>query len=158
MKRGEELKPLSWDHHHGLVLSFRLKRGLNKNIAGELMVDYINQAWENTLLPHFKKEEDLLAVALEKYSGSADVLIKKLKRDHQFFRNLMRKINFKDVNLKSCLQEFAESLERHIRFEERDFFPAVENQVPPRQLDLIGRSLQALHQAAEMSWTPEFWR
>jgi hemerythrin-like domain-containing protein len=158
MKRGDELTPLSWDHHHGLVLAFRLKRGLNKNAEAAIMADYVKQAWENSLEPHFSKEEKFLIEPLEKYSKSADLLIRQLKRDHLFFRNLINKIKTKNSNLKSYLQEFAEALEKHIRFEEREFFPAVEKQVPPKQLQVIGRSIHDLHQTADMCWTPEFWQ
>jgi hemerythrin-like domain-containing protein len=158
MKRGEELAPLSWDHHHGLVLAFRLKRGLNRNADGLIMADYVKQAWENSLKPHFDKEERFLIKPLEKYSKSADLLIRQLKRDHLFFGNMINKIKTKNSNLKSYLQEFAEALEKHIRFEEREFFPAVEKQVPPKQLALIGRSIHALYQTVDMCWTPEFWQ
>jgi len=158
MKRGDELAPLSWDHHHGLVLAFRLKRGLNKNAAGTIMADYVKQAWDKSLEPHFNKEEKFLIEALEKHSKSSDLLIRQLKRDHQFFRNLIHKIKSKDINLKSQLKEFAEALEKHIRFEEREFFPAVEKQVPPKQLQIIGKSIHDLHQPVDMCWTPEFWQ
>ncbi len=158
MKRGDTLKPLSWDHHHGLVLAFRLKRGLNKNTDGAIMADYVKQAWENSLEPHFNKEESFLIEPLEKYSKSADLLIRQLKRDHLFFRILINKIKLKDINLKAQLQEFAGALEKHIRFEEREFFPAVEKQIPLKQLQVIGKSIHDLHQTVDMCWTPEFWQ
>ena len=157
MKRGEELKPLSWDHHHGLVLAFRLKRGMNKGAPDSIMAEYVQYAWENSLQPHFNKEEKYLIAALEKYSNSTDLLIRQLRRDHSFFRKLLLKIKLKDINLRSLLQEFAEALEKHIRFEERDFFPAIENIVPVKQLQIIGRLLHELHQTVDMCWVPEFW-
>lgn len=157
MKRGDELKPLSWDHHHGLVLAFRLKRGLNRGVAGSIMADYVKQVWENSLDPHFKKEEKYLVEPLENHTKSADLLIRQLKRDHLFFRNLIHKIRLKNDNLKAQLQEFAIALEKHIRFEEREFFPAVEKHVPLKELQLIGKTILELHQSSDLYWTPEFW-
>jgi len=157
MRRGEELKPLSWDHHHGLVLAFRLKRGMNKGAADSAMADYVSYAWEKSLRPHFDKEEKYLVDMLEKYSNRADLLIRQLKRDHQFFRNLIHKIKLRDINLRAQLQEFAEALEKHIHFEEREFFPEVEKQVPAKQLKIIGQFLHELHQTVDMCWVPEFW-
>jgi hemerythrin-like domain-containing protein len=157
MTRGDELKPLSWDHHHGLVLAFRLKRGMNKGADKQVMTDYILHAWHNTLHRHFSKEEEFLVEPLKKYSRNGKELIGKLKIEHTFFKELLGKIEQRDKNLFSSIQDFAEALEKHIRFEERDLFPAVEKSIPPKLLQKIGHSLHELHQTGDMCWTPEFW-
>jgi len=157
MKRGEELKPLSWDHHHGLVFAFRLKRGIQKGATNGVMADYVLHAWNGTLQHHFEKEEEFLVEPLKKYAENGKELITRLKKEHAFFHKLIETIGQRGKNLPSLIQDFAVALEAHIRFEERDLFPAVEKSIPPKLLQKIGHSLHELHQTGDMCWTPEFW-
>ena len=40
------------------------------------------------------------------------------------------------------LLAFADLLERHVRWEEREFFPACEERIGPEELDRIGHELE----------------
>jgi hypothetical protein len=48
-------------------------------------------------------------------------------------------------------------MKAHIRFEEREVFPALEAQVPEAVLREVGAQLQEDHAEADLGWTPAFW-
>lgn len=58
---------------------------------------------------------------------------------------------------KSLLLELAEKLEAHIRFEERELFPYIENTLPEQQLDEIGRLIGQVHHPYVETYPNVFW-
>lgn len=125
MKRHEALKQLSRDHHFGLLLCWKLKSGIKKEVSVERMAKYIRVFYEHNLKPHFAEEEETIFKIL----GEQDPLIAEAIREHRIFANWIDKIN--DV---SQIQDFYELLEKHIRTEERQIFPAIEEAATDEQL------------------------
>lgn len=125
MKRDPRLHGLSSEHHQGLVLARRLAQG--RLDAGEL-----RRRFDAELEPHFRVEEDVLLPALET-SGEA-ALVARTRRDHAELRALVEKAGGGDA---AALARFAALLNEHIRFEERELFPAAEARVPGAILDRV---------------------
>ena len=71
MKRNSNLQTLSWEHHDGLVLAFRIERGLRKNSDPGLIRSYLLHAWEKDLTHHFWQEEEILP-GIRVAAGEAD--------------------------------------------------------------------------------------
>jgi hypothetical protein len=108
MKRDARLRVLSSEHHHALVLARRASRG-------ELSLADAQRAFDEDLAPHFAVEESLLLPPLCA-AGRPD-LAERTLREHDRIR---------DALSRSEIGEFGRLLTEHVRFEERELFPACE--------------------------------
>ena len=132
IKRNELLKPISREHHHGLLLCWKIRTGLKNNIAPERIKKYVDWFFEKQLLPHFEIEELYIFPIL----GNEHELVKKALSEH---RRLTRLYNSQTEVLKN-LNLFEEELEAHIRFEERILFNEIQAVVSEAQLEFIKES------------------
>jgi len=157
MKRDKNLHPFSWEHHHGLVIAKRLQTGLEKQANPEVMSDYALAMWEEHLKPHFQHEEVYLVPVMEKYAPNGhSPLIDRLRQEHAEIRQLVQRIQA-NPNRGSLLECFAESLVKHIRFEERELFPYAEQIIPETEMAEMGRLLHDHYAERCIDWEPEFW-
>jgi hemerythrin-like domain-containing protein len=125
MKRDPRLHALSSEHHHGLVLARRVAQG-------RLDAAAVRQRFDAELGPHFRIEEEVLLPALE--DAGAAALATRTRRDHVELREHLAAA---ERGEQGRLAQFAATLERHIRFEERELFPAVEALLSGEQLDRV---------------------
>ena len=132
IKRNEFLKPISREHHHGLLLCWKIRTGLKNNIAPERIKKYVDWFFEKQLLPHFEIEELYIFPIL----GNEHELVKKALSEH---RRLARLCNSKTDLLKN-LNLIEEELESHIRFEERILFNEIQEVANKTQLEFIKES------------------
>jgi hemerythrin-like domain-containing protein len=155
MKRNQNLITLSWEHHDGLVVAFRLQKGLKNHIATEKLSYYILYVWEQVLSGHFWQEEQTLIAQLAKTTESRAAL-EKMKTDHNRFRQLIEDLK-SDMARSDHVNTFSSLLNQHIRFEERDLFPLLENECSPEELSHIGDFLKKHHKIACLDWQDKFW-
>lgn len=150
MKRNENLVPLSRDHHFGLLCSWKIREGIKKKISYERIKNYINYYWKENLKRHFEIEDIVLP---ETENNSLQV---QMEREHVDIRRLIAKINqSQDVRL---LGNFADALRSHIRFEERLYFPHLEEYLSDEKMHEIGSRLDQIHQKEEDCYQDEFWK
>ena len=57
VKRSISLTPISREHHHGLLLSWKIREGLKKKLAPKRIKRYTDWFWECHLQSHFDFEE-----------------------------------------------------------------------------------------------------
>jgi hemerythrin-like domain-containing protein len=137
LKRSRELKPLSSEHHQALLVAFQLKKGLAghgesagapKDLPGLLA---LARRYEEALLhAHTRAEEELLGRHLD---GER---LRRLKFEHQELIRLMGLAKTATPpDSRNALSAFAELLERHVRWEEQELFPFLEEQV--QEADLV---------------------
>lgn len=129
LKRHKALQPFSRQHHHGLLLSWKIRSGFNKNIEVERIKTYADWFFENELLPHFDLEETHIFPLLD----ADHEWIKRALAEH---RRLKRLFN-DDKDVERSLHKIEEELEQHIRFEERTLFPEIQKNATEAQLELI---------------------
>lgn len=129
IKRIEQLKALSREHHHGLLLCWKIREGIKRNIETERIKKYVDWFWDNHLQQHFKTEENLLFPIL----GSQNELIQQALTEHRRLKRLFE--NKKDIHKSISLIE--EELEKHIRFEERVLFNEIQKVATPQELDKL---------------------
>jgi hemerythrin-like domain-containing protein len=144
MKRSRQLKPLSSEHHQALLVAFQLRKGLAghpdtagapKDLPGLLAL--ARRFEEQVFRPHTKAEEDLLG----QYLPAADM--RRLTSEHAEMTRLIGSAKGARAHeLRASLQQFAELLERHIRWEERELFPYAEGHVDEATLATIGGELE----------------
>ncbi|HZP71874.1 MAG TPA: hemerythrin domain-containing protein [Gaiellaceae bacterium] len=126
MKRHPALVHLSHDHHHALVQTRRLKAAA----AGTDPVaeaDVFAAFFAEETVPHFREEEELL-FPLAAWSEETRPLLVQALLDHQQLRALAARLDQRE-ELPATMVELADLLDRHVRLEERELFPLLEQVV-----------------------------
>ncbi len=157
MKRNTNLQTLSWEHHDGLVLIFRIERGLKKQSDPESIRSYILHSWETALIHHFWQEEKILPGILNQ-NPEGRILLKRMRQDHKAIEKLIVSLQRNFSDLPDLLEEFGKKLTTHIRFEERELFPFIERMADEQVLERIGNFLKYQHKPGNKAWEPVFWR
>ncbi|MDF2156504.1 hemerythrin domain-containing protein [Algoriphagus sp. CAU 1675] len=129
LKRHPTLHHLSHDHHHGLLLCWKIRQGFKLGIGPKRIRVYCEWFWENYLQAHFEEEEKTIFTVLPE----DDPMIKQALSEHKRLRKLFS--NWE--NSEKTLGQIEEKLEQHIRFEERVLFPVIQEKASPIQLDEI---------------------
>ena len=148
IKRDKNIQPLSREHHHNLLLCWKIRKGFSKGIAPERMKIYTDWFFEQYVLPHFKIEEKYLFPIL----GDENEMVKKALAEHRRLKRLFR--NNKKVEKSLSLIE--EELELHVRYEERQLFNEIQDKATPAQLAVIAEK----HDDAKFveNTQDEFWK
>jgi len=148
LKRHKALQPLSREHHHGLLLSWKIRSGFSKNIETKRIKVYADWFFENHLIPHFTLEETHIFTILDEDHE----LVKRALADHRRLKRLFT--NGEDAT--KNLHKIEEELEQHIRFEERTLFPEIQKAATEEQLALIA---EIHHEEGFVdNVEDEFWR
>lgn len=126
IKRVDALKPLSREHHHGLLLCWKIRQGIKLNVEPERIKNYLDWFWLSYLQPHFEIEEQYVFPVL----GNENELVKQALAEHRRLKRLFE--NGDDLSKTISLIE--EKLEKHIRFEERVLFNEVQAVANSEQL------------------------
>lgn len=153
MKRNINLIELSRDHHHGLLLGWKIKEGFKRNVDIGELVKYIEYFAKQALFPHFEEEENQLLSFLEDDNDYRKRLIK----EHSEIRNMVLELTKENMADKAGLQTLADKLEAHIRFEEREMFPYIEKTFSEADLDKLGKLISSVHQPYEENYPNKFW-
>lgn len=150
MKRNENLVPLSRDHHFGLLCSWKIQQGIKKNVSYDRIKNYINYYWENSLSKHFELEDIVLP------ETENNILQIQMENEHIEIKRLIKLINqSQDIQV---LSDFSDALRNHIRFEERIYFPHLEENLSDETMNEIGNQLNDIHQKEDDSYQDEFWK
>jgi hemerythrin-like domain-containing protein len=144
MRRSRELKPLSSEHHQALLVAFQLKQGLAghaesagapKDLPG--LGSLARRFGDHILKTHARAEEDLLCDVVP----AAELA--RLRAEHaELIRLLERARTASPADLRAHLGAFADLMERHVRWEERELFPYAEQHVDGATLARIGGELE----------------
>jgi hypothetical protein len=150
IKRSPELAPLSREHHEGLLLVWKIRQGLRMSLPALRIGSYVDWFWQHYLQPHFRMEEESLLPLLP--PGDPQAL--QLEEEHQELEALLH-INA-SIPDAALLEELAEKLNAHIRFEERQLFPRIEQLATPGQLSDI-HHLLTKQPSVQKTWDDPFW-
>jgi len=141
MRRSEALAPLSRDHHHALVIATALERA-DPDRAGEVAARFV-EFLSHHELSHFALEESvLLPVVPGEDTGRA--LVERLLADHAYLRGAWQRLrDSHDPPDLEFLRAVGARLRDHVRMEERELFPYLEQSLDPGTLDEVGARLLA---------------
>lgn len=128
MKRSKYLEHLSHDHHAGLQMVARIVKDLQDGAPGSRLAQLVRDFWASDLEHHFAEEERLLLPLMTRPPLAE--LGRRMKDEHL----LLRQLAHHEHDHEGKLAQFADVLKQHIRFEERELFPAVETNVPDHVL------------------------
>ena len=153
MKRNPHLIPLSKEHHFGLLFCWKLKQGVQKQAQPDVMRSYVQHFWQRQLQEHFALEDKALGRLLEPHHE----MQQRLKEEHQLLGRRIADVMSGTKSKPADFLELADLLTRHIRFEERELFPYLEETLTAGQMEGIGRQLSAQELIDDDSFTPAFW-
>jgi hemerythrin-like domain-containing protein len=129
VKRHAALVRLSHDHHHELVEARRLRAAADEDETARLAAAhaYVELFFTETVR-HFRDEEEVLFPAFVRRAGVTPDLRRVLDEHmqlHGLVRALRAEVAGGDVRSES-LRTLGDLLHEHVRLEERQLFPAVE--------------------------------
>lgn len=146
------MQALSRDHHHGLLLGWKIRQGLKLQANPNLISEYIRYFFKSALLPHFEEEESQILGYLE---DDNKFKIRTLN-DHRAIAGLINTLDNKEED-SAVFLKIAELLDNHIRFEERELFPYLQEQLSPKQLEEVGKAIDATHKPFVDTFHSQFW-
>lgn len=155
MKRHQQLHPLSRQHHNGLLAALLLKKGISKSADANVMTAFIINFWNNDLKEHFEREEQVLISALVDTSFDKN-LNDQLLQEHAQLRSFIDALKKNPADI-STIQSLATLLEKHIRFEERIYFPEAEKILSDEQLKKVGEQLNHEEGVNCINYPVKFW-
>lgn len=150
IKRSPELQPLSREHHEGLLFAWKIRQGLKNGTSIERLSDFTGWYWKNHIRPHFYQEEKILMPLLITNSPLAI----RMNEEHDQIRELVI-----DIDKEPSRQDFiwlSDLIERHIRFEERELFQYLEENLLEEELSAVHEQLEK-HPVSCGEWRDEFW-
>ena len=148
LKRHKSLQPLSRDHHHGLLLSWKIRQGLKKEVEVDRIKIYSDWFYVTHLIPHFEMEEaHVFSLLAEDHPLRIQAIA-----EHKEIKELVNTT----TNLEDTLNTLADVLEGHIRFEERVLFPEIQSIATPEEMALIDE----IHYEQNLveNTSDEFWK
>lgn len=147
LKRHKALQPLSREHHLALLLCWKIRRGLEMDIAPDRIGKYVTAMWHHQLAEHFETEERFIFPIL----GQDHDLVREAILDHRYFKRMILNEPF---TIKT-LNRIEERLERHVRLEERHLFPFIQMAATEEQMTQV----EEVHNdfVTELKWVDQFW-
>ena len=152
IKRSPEIAALSRDHHHTLLLSWKIRQGTKRNVETGRIAAYALHFYDTHIKEHFLEEEVLLFSKLPEN----DELRTRAINEHHQLRALFGSLTGIPVEYEQLLQ-LGDKLDQHVRFEERTLFPHIEKTFSTEELQQVGLALAGKGVAAP-SWDDEFWK
>jgi len=128
MKRHQALAHLSREHHGALLVARLIQKNAPayKDLPSttEGKVDYALKFYKNELIKHFKDEEKVLDL-VKGITNELDLLIEIIFKEHDKLHLLFQALN-KPCDYPEHLDQLGKMLENHVRKEERELFPLIQ--------------------------------
>ncbi|MEO8820082.1 MAG: hemerythrin domain-containing protein [Ginsengibacter sp.] len=136
LKRHDDIVKLSKDHHAGLLFCWKIRQGVKFHVEKNRMIRYVKYYWDHHFSTHFHEEEAFLFAPVKNDE------VQKAIEDHQKIKIFIDKIGVSGVEKKEDdLLELADTVDNHIRFEERILFPHLQKTLSEAQLQKIGEQI-----------------
>ncbi len=147
ISRHDALRPLSREHHFALQLCWKIRTGFQKGISVDRIKAYCDWFYTKYLVPHYRIEEEFLFPIM----GEHNELASRAISDHRRIGELIKERE----NLEEVLRQLEQTLNQHIRFEERILFNEIQRIASADQLELMKK----VHsdELQEEKYQDEFW-
>jgi hypothetical protein len=137
MKRSQALAPLSRDHHVALGVALRLRRATDATL--EQAIKRFLEFWDRQGEDHFVIEERLVLPALPDEDSEWAAATRRVRDDHAEIRN--RASALPGGASLDAAHGLGALLSAHVRYEERELFPLLEERLSQDALAALGRAL-----------------
>jgi hemerythrin-like domain-containing protein len=152
IKRDPALKEFSRDHHFGLLLTWKIREGFRRKIEPARIGRYVTYFFDADLRQHFEEEEELLFSRLPE----SDLMRIQAESEHALIRNTVDILR-KSPGDADQLHSFADMLEKHIRFEERELFEHLQLNLSEKDLASIASKVHSKEHEPDSRWNDIFW-
>lgn len=153
MKRNPNIILLSRDHHFSLLFCWKIRQGISKNVDPKRIRPYVQYFWKEHLAEHFREEETVLMYGLN------DPLCMRALEEHGRIASLVADIGESGGAIADDYRDLANLVDDHIRFEERELFPFLEETLSTERLAAIGAELSRLHDGQQAdAYEDVFWK
>jgi hypothetical protein len=151
IKRHPAIAEYSRDHHFGLMLCFKIRKGLLNSVPANRIRDYVIHCFREDLGEHFRLEEISL---LPKFAADEPLRIRTVQ-EHEDIRALVAQLE--GLPEPELLKKFADHLEKHIRFEERLLFMKLQSMLSDAELWELAKDHPPKTCNADDDWKDKFW-
>jgi len=137
-RRHDALVPLTHDHHHTLAQARRLldvakmtDETQRRNLANDFVNFYFGRA-----IRHFHEEEELFFAPVVDHPQARELVARAVSdhlRLHALVRAVKRQLSSGDAD-GEVLERISKILTDHVRFEEQELFPVIEQLIPEEDL------------------------
>lgn len=153
-KRHDSLVPIARDHYDGLLLAIRLQQG--KQALERLWLhdplwqaNFVVEFYQKHLRRHFAAEEEALFPEVVTNIPACGQMIQELTHEHREFEAQIEAFRSPDpAALEERLAKFGAILEGHIRKEDRELFPMIEQNASVELLDRIAQNVRNYYPSA----------
>jgi hypothetical protein len=136
LKRSEALRSLSRDHHQALAVAQRLRRAEDPEEAAAAFLDF----WLSEGALHFRIEEEVL-MPLWAFLGTVEpAAAQRLAQEHLQIRTAALGLQERKPSL-PAVRELGTQLAAHVRFEERELFELIEQDLDATELERLAKAV-----------------
>lgn len=160
MKRHPSLHPLSQHHHFALIQALEMRRAAGapaeqRAAAVQRQAEKFVRFWHKTGQVHFREEEEVLLPAYSRHARlDHDAEVMRVLADHAEIRaaagDFEKRLAKKTPIEAHELAHLGKLLHDHVRLEENQVFPRIEEALGEEQLQTMGRGLTRLHSKGEV--------
>lgn len=147
MPRNKSLIPLSHDHHHALKLAQMLRKNAPRlesiPESPEEKAMLAREFYESDLVKHFASEEKILYPFVRGRDTFVDRLFTEIIEEHKQIKDLVENLLAGKAVLEDDLDTLGTLLERHIRKEERELFPRIQEVFSEAELSELNGKIKA---------------
>jgi hemerythrin-like domain-containing protein len=137
IKRAEALHPLSRDHLQALLASKRLRNATDASVASRDFLEF----WEAEGKRHFRVEEEILLPGWALHSPVDRSAVARMLEEHLAIRRDALRVAAAEASTED-LRDLGHLLEDHVRFEERELFPMIEEALDPGSLRRLATAIE----------------
>lgn len=151
IKRNKHIVKLSKDHHVTLLFCWKIRTGLKLKAEPERIKKYVQYFWQAHMQPHFMQEETILFVPVK------DDAVQKALNEHAQIQKQIQDLDSESITA-TQLSVLADSVDNHVRYEERILFPHLEKVLSDEQIENIGNKIAEQHDhGLKDDFTDTFW-
>jgi hemerythrin-like domain-containing protein len=145
MKRAEALRPLSREHLSALLVAKKLREAGDVEQVRAAFLDF----WRDDGQHHFRIEEEVLLPTWAAHAEVDRAGVSRMLEEHLAVRRQALRLEAGDLSVEE-VKELGTLLHDHVRFEERELFPIVEQALDAESLDRLAAAIEgAEHRQAE---------
>lgn len=149
MPRSKSLVPLSHDHHHALKLAQMLRKDAPRlESIPESPSEKARSAaqfYESDLVVHFNAEEKILHPFVKGRDALLDRLFNEILEEHRQIKQQVQGLSEEGgVPLEEKLDTLGRLIDSHVRKEERELFPRIQEVFSEDELNELSGKLRAV--------------
>lgn len=151
MKRVEALRPLSREHLKALLAAKNLREASDREDATRSFLEF----WRGEGQHHFRVEEEVLLPTWAMHAPIDRPRVARMLEEHLAIRRAALRLEAGEVSLEE-LPEIGTLLHDHVRFEERELFPIIEEALDAEGLSRLAAAVERAEASRRRAGDPRW--